>query len=315
MPEDRFTQPEGFAWDYFRDAQSGARIRYGYVASPEPVETIVIVGGFCEPAEKYFEVIRERLARGAAVWIMDWRGQGGSDRFLPDEPEKSHHTGFGAAVATLRQFVREVVKPVQDKPVSLIAHSMGAHIALRALHAEPGLFDRVVLTDPMMVFKTKPVPLVLARLLAIVGGALRMGTRYVPGGGKWSPGREPFEGNQKTSDPARFGVQRGLFSENPALRCGSATFGWVREGFRSCDFLNGEGVLKSITTPILMQVSGGNDIVSRKAALRAAEFLPHCTRVDIPEAKHEIWMERDALRDRWLAAVDGFLGPAPGPAA
>ena len=39
--------------------------------------------------EKYFEVIADLRRRGFAVATMDWRGQGGSQRMLPN-PRKGH---------------------------------------------------------------------------------------------------------------------------------------------------------------------------------------------------------------------------------
>lgn len=312
MDENRFSAPEGFAWGYFKDEASGARIRYGHVAPPGPAsETVIITGGFCEPAEKYFEVIRERVARGASVWIMDWRGQGGSDRYLPDEPLKSHHAGYDGPIATIRQFVGDIVKKEPRAPLSLIAHSMGAHIGLRALAEHPGFVDRAVLSDPMFMFMTGGIPRPLARVFARAAKIAGFAKHYIPGGGPWSPLRDVFAGNQKTSDPARFRVQPDLFRDRPELRTGDPTFGWVWHSFRSCDVLCAEDYLKSIKTPVLLQISGANGIVDRAVALRAAALLPDCRRVDIPAAKHEIWMERDALRNRMLAETDDFLAARP----
>jgi lysophospholipase len=314
MSDPRFAQPPGFAWGYFRDTASGARIRYGHAGSAgEAKLTLVMAGGFGEPAEKYFEVMNERIARGQAVWFMDWRGQGGSDRYLSD-PMKSHHAGYEGCIATLLQFVHEVVKPAKQTgadsaplPLVLMAHSMGAHTGLRTLAAYPGIFSRAVFTDPMFRFRTGRVPRRTARLLAETGRRVGWFERYVPGGGPWIPGEDVFEGNQKTSDPARFKVQPDLYLNQPELRMGSPTFGWVWHGFRSCDILCAPGTLKSIKTPILMQISGDNEIVDRETILSAADLLPDCRRVDIPEAKHEIWMERKDLRARMLSAMDDFL--------
>lgn len=308
MTEDVFSQPAGFTWAYFNDA-SGARLRYGYIAPDNAMQTIVLTGGFCEPAEKYFEVIRERVARGAAVWVMDWRGQGGSDRYLKDAPLKAHLEGYDGPIAALHQFATKIVQRIPNAPLTLIAHSMGAHIGLRCLALHPGVFDRAVFTDPMFRFRTGRISERAARLVAKAGMVAGWSTHYIPGGGPWTPTyHAQFEGNNKTSDPARFAIQPGLFANNPGLRIGDPTFGWVWHGFRSCDILNTPATLKSIKTPILMEISGENAIVSRAAALRAAALLPDCKQVDIPEAKHEIWMERDAIRGRWLAEVDAFLG-------
>jgi alpha-beta hydrolase superfamily lysophospholipase len=35
--------------------------------------------------------------------------------------------------------------------------------------------------------------------------------------------------------------------------------------------------------------------------------LPDCTLVEFPDSKHEPFLERDPIRDRWLDAIDRFV--------
>src|SRR4051794_30372617 len=46
--------------------------------------TLCVFTGRAEFIEKYFEVVRDARARGFAVAMLDWRGQGFSDRALPN---------------------------------------------------------------------------------------------------------------------------------------------------------------------------------------------------------------------------------------
>src|SRR5687767_6022509 len=58
-----------------------------YVRWPPPAGrkgTVCIFQGRGESAEKYFETVRDLQARGFAAAIVDWRGQGLSDRALAD---------------------------------------------------------------------------------------------------------------------------------------------------------------------------------------------------------------------------------------
>jgi hypothetical protein len=43
------------------------------------------------------------------------------------------------------------------------------------------------------------------------------------------------------------------------------------------------------------------------AQRRVAQMLPDCTFVELPDSKHEPFLETDPVRDRWLAAIDRFL--------
>jgi lysophospholipase len=316
LPEN-FKEPSGFQWGHFTNAQ-GANIRYGSL-QPEgaPKGTMVIVTGLREPIEKYFEVVREMVAKGFAVWVMDWRGQGGSDRYLKDSPQKMHSEGYGEHIETLHQFAGTIVKKSAG-PLILLAHSMGAHIGLRYLKEHEGVFDSAVLTAPMLDVSTGVLAKPLARQLvrfAKAGGILE---KYMPGGGDWKEGRDPFQGNAKTTDPERYEVLHEIFKSKPELTMGDPTYGWVNHAFESIDILNDEAYLKAIKTPILMQVSGDEAIVDKTASERASKLIPNCTRVDMPTAKHEIWMERDELRNQWLAAATAFLegrlkAPPPAP--
>jgi lysophospholipase len=61
--------------------------------------TICLFPGRGEFIEKYFETVRDLRIRGFAVAALDWRGQGFSDRLLPD-PRKGHVHDFGALAKT-----------------------------------------------------------------------------------------------------------------------------------------------------------------------------------------------------------------------
>src|ERR1700741_4259123 len=51
--------------------------------------TVCLFPGRAEFIEKYFETVRDLRARGFAVAMIDWRGQGGSHRLLSN-PRKGY---------------------------------------------------------------------------------------------------------------------------------------------------------------------------------------------------------------------------------
>ena len=57
----RFAQPSNWKWGYFKNADC-ATIRYGFAAAEQPVGTVVLLPGFTEFGEVYFETIKEFLA-------------------------------------------------------------------------------------------------------------------------------------------------------------------------------------------------------------------------------------------------------------
>lgn len=338
-------EPPGLVWSDFTDAD-GARIRTSFCPPPAGTAVkghIILLPGFKEASEKYFEAVRDLHARGYAVWMMDWRGQGGSDRYLPQDPHKAHHLGYDAQVAALQQFIATRVVPGKDAhlPLHIIAHSMGGHITLRWLHdhnqpaadGTPGPVNSVMLSAPMLDINTSPLPKSLARQMARFARAAGTLENFIPGGFGWvPPGAEntlqkarnvlatsidlDTVTSKLTSDPQRIGVLANWFLRKPELALGDPTYGWIYHTLRSVDILSQEDYLAAIKTPVLMSISGRERVVLKAASERAARLLPNCKRLDIPEARHEIWMERDELRNRWMKALDDFLaltGAAPAP--
>lgn len=304
MLPDKFKEPAGFQWGHFKNAK-GADIRYGHMkAEGESKGTVVIGPGFRENIEKYFEVVRDMTSRGFDVYAIDWRGQGGSEHYIKGS-QKAHHEGYAEQIDTLHQFMDTIVSPAAKKPLVLMAHSMGAHIGLRYLNEHDGVFDSAILTAPMLDIVTTGVPKKLARQMAKFAKAGNYLEKYIPGGTDWA--EEAFKDNKKTSDPERFAAAEETVRDNDSLKIGDATYGWVYHTFSSIDTLNDEDYLKAIKTPILMEVSGDEKIVDRAAQDRAVTLLPNVRKVEIAAAKHEIWMERDALRNQWLEKVDDFI--------
>ena len=61
--------------------------------------------------------------------MLDWRGQGGSDRLMRDA-HRGHVKSFFHYTSDLDQFFEEIVLPDCRGPYYVLAHSTGALIAL-----------------------------------------------------------------------------------------------------------------------------------------------------------------------------------------
>lgn len=145
--EQRFSRPATWEWSLF-ESRDGARLRSGSakpMSSVPSKATIILVGGYTEFAEKYFETFNDLLAHGYNVGTLDWRGQGGSQRYLTD-PQKAHSIGFEHDSADLAQYLKQY----SGAPVYLVAHSMGGNIALRLLHDHPDLVRAAILSGLMI---------------------------------------------------------------------------------------------------------------------------------------------------------------------
>jgi lysophospholipase len=271
-----------------------------------------ILDGHTEFIEKYGEIINELAGRGFAGAILDWRGQGGSDRSLPD-PLKAHVRDFTDYDADLRAFMDEVVTPLTrgHAPPFALAHSMGAHILLRALHANPQIFAAAVMVAPMLSPQTQGYPGWFVRALASAHGRLGRAQDWVWGMQAHDPLRQRFEDNRVTSDRDRFARAQNLLGANPALRLSGPSWGWLNAAYRSMAAVSAPGFAERITTPCLIFGAGRDRVVSTQVIRTFARRMPRATYVELADAEHEILMESHSVRTRFWAAFDLFVEKSP----
>ncbi len=271
--------------------------------------TVCLFGGRGEYIEKYFEVIADLRRRGFAVAIMDWRGQGGSTRPLAN-PRKGHVWDFAEYDKDLDRFMKEVVLPDCPPPFVALGHSMGGHILIRNA-CRPGLwFDRMVLTAPMIAFNDKRVryPQRFARFYAGAGTLLGAGRVYIKGGSDIAWEQTAFEENPLTSDKERWARNKAIIDRAPKLGLGSPTIAWVRAAFRSMRRMEDTTYPGYVRVPLLLFGAGKDTIVSTRAIEDFGVGLKVGSQILLPGAKHEILQENDAIRMRFWAAFDAYLG-------
>lgn len=266
--------------------------------------SILFIGGRGDFVEKYAESYWHWRDRGFGLAAFDWRGQGLSGR-LGDTPDKGHSTGFDILVADLGEQVawfRERLPP----PHFAVAHSMGGHLLLRHLSANPGSLDRAVLLSPLMGMVAAPVGPWLARIIATVQVARGKAGDYAPGAGP-AQTSDAVRARRLSGDPDRVADEGYWVEHDPGLRIGGVTNGWLAAAFASLGALTARGVLERVTTPLLILTAANDRLVDSAAAARLAKRLPHGRVEVIPGAAHELLREADAIRDPVLARIDGFL--------
>lgn len=288
----------------------GARLRFARWAPPADRRgTVCVFTGRAESIEKYFETVHDLRARGFAVAMIDWRGQGGSSRQLRD-PRKGYVRRFADFETDIETFVREVVMPDCPPPYFALGHSMGGAVLLRVAHAGRRWFDRMVLSAPMIDLpgRTTTWP-----VRALVRGAryLGLGGRYVPGGGPNLVGTGAFAGNPLTSDAVRYARNAAILEADPALGIGSPTLAWADAAFRAIVDFRAADYPGRIRQPILMLAAGADSIVSTPAIEEFAYHLRAGSHLVIPGSRHEILQEQDRYRGQFWAAFDAFVPGTP----
>ena len=298
--EERFHQPENWQWNYFERVK-GRRLRYGF-AIPDDAETIVFyLPGLAEPAEKAFETGRNMLERGCGFAVMDWFGQGGSGRYLPN-PHKRHAGPFEDDLADFHECLTRLAPKLKGKKLVMLAHSMGGNLGLRYLHDHPSTFESAAFTAPMIgIYAVKSIPPFITNYLA-AGLSAIAGNFYVMGGGDWKfPALLPaMDKAFLSSDPVRAALQNQLFKANPEIVVSDVTYGWIYHAYNSCAALSAQ--LSGIQTHVLLAAAGKDFLVDSAAIKTASSVMSHATFLEFPDSRHEILMERDEIRDRFLSA-------------
>lgn len=305
--------PTGGHAGHFK-GHDGAPLRYAvWQATRKPSRgTVCLFNGRTEFIEKYFEVIADLRRRGFSVATMDWRGQGGSVRELPNR-NKGYIASFEDFDKDLIRFMKDVVLPDCPPPYTALAHSMGGNILLRAARMNDSWFERMVLSAPMVRFHSGMLGRGEGLVRTHVNFMTRIGLggRYVPGGNDGGSSEMPFDDNPLTSDRERFLRTKAIVEAEPALNLGAPTNAWMRAAFNSIDEINAPRYPLDVRVPILFIVAGEDRIVSPRAIEDLSVRLKVGAHVVIPHSEHEILMERDTIRQLFWAAFDAHLGCGP----
>ena len=294
--------------DYFT-THDGLAIRWGAAAAnATPARgTVLFLNGRTEYMEKYAEVCEALSERGFAVFSLDWRGQGLSDRMLPDS-QKGHVDDFEDYLRDLEQLMTIVERRSAPPPFVLLGHSMGGHLALRFLARHQEQFACGVLSSPMIDIQ---VPKFLPRRLLrwLVGAALRRGRSgsYVFGAGPFGARDRRFEGNPLTSDRTRFQRNVDMIARDPRLALGGVTFGWLSAALHSIDDMAATHFARNLVVPLLIATAAEDQIVSRRAQEVFCRQAPDCRQLLIEGARHELLVETDPRRALFWQAFDRFV--------
>ncbi|HWU03965.1 MAG TPA: alpha/beta hydrolase [Novosphingobium sp.] len=256
--------------------------------------------------EKYLEVLSHWSRQGWHATAIDWRGQAGSGREGRDS-QTGHIADFSIWIKDLADFWQDWAASVPG-PHALVGHSMGGHLALRALAERRVDPFACVLTTPMLGFFAWGMPLWAQHSLA--RAHIASGDPRRPA---WKVSEKPLSPRHKrmlllTHDARRYAEELCWKKQRPHLVMGSASWGWMERALESMRGLQAPGVLESVRTPVQLFTTSADGLVSHAAILRAARRLPHGELVTLGrEARHELLRETDSVREPVLAAIDAFL--------
>ncbi|MEM8935791.1 MAG: alpha/beta hydrolase [Pseudomonadota bacterium] len=287
-------------------APDGAPLRGAWFPKEQARGVVVLLTGWSEFIEKYVEAAADLNARGFSVAMMDWRGQGLSDRKTPRASGWRNY--FDVLSDDLNAFNEQIARPRMpadgdfDNPI-LITHSMGGLPALMLMASGYDGFSRAVLSAPL----TRLFPGFADH---VVHGASSIACALGFAGAKPS-GKDKnasgFAGNIYTADQARHERFGALKRAKPEAATESPTLGWVNAVTRASRRLHQPNFFDGLKTRILIVSAGLEQRVDLRDQGVIAAASPMIDRVVIEGALHEILVERDAVRDQFFSAFDDFI--------
>ena len=278
-----------------------ASLYYVCYDAEEAIGTVVISHGFTETAEKYLEIIYYFLKHHYHVCQLEHCGHGYSYRLVNDL-SLVHVDRYERYVQDLLEVADAAKQKHPELPLFLFGHSMGGGIAAAALSTQPELFERAVLSSPMIRPLTGSVPWPVAKLLANILCRMGKAKQYVPGGHAFD-GKECFEDSAATNRE-RFEYYHKKRNAQPLYQMNAASCGWLNEVAKLNRYLMKKG-WKHIKTPLYIFQAENDVFVSSEEQECFIEKVKSAGRTTIRNmyivgTKHEIFNSGEqVLRNYW----------------
>ena len=268
---------------------------------------LVILPGRTEPALKYAEVVFDLKETNAGknlnFYLLDHRGQGLSGR-MATPSDLGHVDSFKNYVLDLENFIANQNLHQNCEHKYLLAHSLGAGIAIAYLLKYPDTFERVALSSPMLKIQTHPYPDSVAQAivdLAIIAG---FGEKFSIGQKGFDP-NFIFSDNQFTTSPERFAMTFAIFKNNPQMQVGGVSNRWILEVMKGTQGLRSN--YHELLMPMRVFNAGIESYSEPNEMVKLCSEAPNCKRIFLPTSKHEVLMDRDINRDMVIAELNNFF--------
>lgn len=288
----------------FRSADGKTDLQGIRFIHPAAKGTIVVVNGNTESWLKYGELFYDLYQKGFSVTSYDHRGQGLSPHLVPANPQIGQIDDFFLYAADLNAFVRKEILPRKKEKAFLLAHSMGSGIGLDYLEHYSSPFRAVALSAPMLRINTAPYPESVAWAASAFFHAIGLGNRYVTGRHDRDPA-EPFEGNNLTSSRNRWDAIQSVWNSHPHAVLGGPSNDWVARAIARTAVIRER--LSGIKARVLILQAGKDQFVMNPDQDMARTKIPGAVLVRFPDARHEILMERDPIRQKALEEILRFF--------
>lgn len=284
------------------NAADGLRLYTWHRQHPNPRARIFIAHGYAESTMKYRELAFLFHQNAYSVYVWDHRGHGWSGRVGP-EKHSVDVLNFADYAADLH-LIMQTLPQGPEVPTFLFGHSLGGAIAIDFMQKYPERVQAAVLSSPLLVPSLRGMPVAFATWLARILARLHAPDKCSLGGAQTAAEFWSFK-LAGTRSRERF----ELFKEETLkadLRMAGPTNRWVLTTFAGAQELLEPERMARLRMPLFVATAGYDRLVRADAiqefCRRAPSSEPHL----YPESFHEIWNERDEIRNPYLDDVLSF---------
>jgi lysophospholipase len=299
--------PDGWEFDKFV-TRDFVKLRFGKgPVNPDAKATLIVMPGFTGLLEQYGEQLTHWQEQGYNVAGIDIRGQGGSERPLKENPEKSWVKDFSIYSDDIAELLNEEFSG-RDEPIILIGQSFGAHVAYRTVAEHDVDVDGLLLTVPAFKPNTGEFSYGAAKMMYRLSKILNKSKFYAPGATNWKP--DVPDMTQKiacSAEPKRVYIRDAVYTNNPELRMGTATYQWFGQ-----TMISGEKMVKPewtsrINIPVVMMLADRDQIVINEPPKEACAAIDNCEIVIIEDSGHCVMQEVDRIVENVYDNVDNLV--------
>lgn len=288
---------------FWRLASDGVRVRVAHWPRQDGTPergTVLLFPGRTEYIEKYGLTATELTARGFDMLTIDWRGQGLADR--PDtERALGHVDHFDEYQLDLAEMLALAGELDLHGPFTMLAHSMGGCIGLRALHNGLDVAG-ACFSAPMwgIVMSTPIRPLAWGFSWALHRSPWKL---------TLSPGTarqtyvlaEAFDDNMLTTDAGMWDMMRDQAKTHPDLTLGGPTVGWL---FAALTEMRALARMDAPRAPAVTWLGTHERIVEPAPIHDLMARWPGGRLELLQGLEHEVLMEGPKIRNRVYDAIE-----------
>lgn len=294
---------------FYMAAEKGVFVGKGDIALPFRVyknqkerAVIVVVPGMMEDPIVHKELIYNLYQEGYTVHAVNHRGQGHADR-LALNSQIAHVEKFNDFVEDLGSYIHSEITFKTEKPIYVVAYSMGGLVSVQLNDQAPRTFDALIAAAPPFSINLGGIPKWMAKKILERRIKTQGATAYAPSMKDGDVNSLDFR--TASWDEVRNAVLLQDLQRDPGILMGGPSNGHVLSLLEAGDGL--DAIAKRSSMPLLLLQAGDDRAVNPNAIHRFAKHAPFASYLNFPDSRHSIFREKDDVRNVVMSEIYRYL--------